>query len=208
MRNINRNNEKDPGININIPREIAFLVLALIFSSGIMYYGAAPLYREAQISRIEVDLKNKNIESGKKTLSKLSKLAENSGQIDESDAEKINNLASSRNNYEDNLALIIKLADSKNIYVNNFLVLEEQKASKEEDNDKKLKEGKISFSALGGFSNLESFLQSLENAIPFMQEESISISSGTQDVGNKENSMEIGSSPILKSEISLKFYYL
>lgn len=208
MRNINKINSKDSGININIPKEIAFLVLALIFSSGIMYYGVAPLYKEAQISRMEVKLKNKNIESGKKLLSELYEFIESGGQIDDDDAEKIANLISSKNNYEDYLALIIKLADSKNIYTDNFLVSEEQKVSQKEDDDKKLKEGKISFSALGGFSNLVSFLQSLENAIPFMQEESISISSGARDIGNGEDSMGGDSSPILESEISLKFYYL
>lgn len=208
MRNINRASDKDSSIiNINIPNEIAFLVLALIFSSGIMYYGVAPLYKEAQISKMEVELKNKNVESGKKMLSELSKLAKSSGQIDDNDAEKISNLAPSRNNYEDHLALIVELAGNKNIYINNFSI-KEQKASSETDGAKKLKEGGISFSALGGFSNLESFLQSLENAIPFIQEESISISRKKQDVKNEEDSIGAGSSPILESEISFKFYYL
>lgn len=208
MRNINKTDSKDSGININIPKEIAFLVLALFFSSGIMYYGVAPLYREAQISRMEVNLKNKNIESGKKLLSELSELVESSGQIDDADAEKIDNLISSKNNYEDYLALIVELASSKNIYADNFLISEEQKVSQKEDNDKKLKEEKISFSALGGFSNLVSFLQSLENAIPFIQEKSISISRKKQDIENEENPREINISPILESEISFKFYYL
>ncbi len=206
MRNINKTNNNS-GINIKIPKEIAFLVLTLIFSSGIMYYGVAPLYREAQISKMEVKLKNKSIESGKKALSELSKLAESSGQIDDSDAEKINNLVPSRNNYEDSLSLIVELAGNKNIYINDFSI-KEQKVSPKTDDAKKLKEGGISFSALGGFSNLTSFLQSLENAIPFMQEESISISSGAQNVEDKEDSMEIDNSPILEAEISLKFYYL
>lgn len=208
MRNINKTDSKDSGININIPKEIAFLVLALFFSSGIMYYGVAPLYREAQISRMEVNLKNKNIESGKKLLSELSEIAESGGQIDDADAEKIDNLISSKNNYEDYLALIVELASSKNIYADNFLISEEQKVSQKEDSDKKLKEEKISFSALGGFSNLVSFLQSLENAIPFIQEKSISISRKKQDIENEENPMEINISPILESEISFKFYYL
>lgn len=208
MRNINRTNDKDSSvININIPNEIAFLVLALIFSSGIMYYGAAPLYKEAQISKMEVDLKNKNVESGKKMLSELSKLAESGGQIDDNDAEKISNLAPSRNNYENYLALIVELAGNKNIYINNFSI-KEQKVSPKADDAEKLKEGGISFSALGGFSNLESFLQSLENAIPFAQEESISISRKKQDAGNEEDSIGADSSPILESEISFKFYYL
>ena len=67
--------------------------------------------------------------------------------------EKINNLIPSKNNYENYLAHIIKLASAKNIVINNFSI----GAGRSDLKTKKLNKSEITFSSSGGFLNFISF---------------------------------------------------
>ena len=192
----------------NLFSEFLFLGIFLLVSCAIMYYFVRPLCREVKLSKLEISLKEKNIESKELLLLGISGVGNNDGNVDEN-VEKINNLIPSRNNYENYLAHIIKLANSKNIVVNNFSV--EGGRSDPKTKNKKLNKAKISFSSSGGFLNFISFLRAIENGIPFVQVESISISGGTEEDEKKEKEekeeKEIDLGLVLEQQVSLKFYY-
>jgi len=204
------NTEKtNSSVSIKIPREIIMLVLALVVSGAVMYYGVSSLYRESEIIGMEMEFKKENIQSKKLLLSTVSKLVEERNRLNEDNMEKINSLVSHKNNYEDYLAHIVKLANSKNVSIKRLSVSSVPKSSKAEENKgEEFNEGKIDMSALSGFSNFTSFLQSIENGIPFIQEESMSISGKAANTEVEDGKTGIDNNPILDYEVSFKFYHL
>ncbi len=108
-----------------------------------------------------------------------------------------------RNNYEDYLAHIIKLADNKNIIISGLSILENQK----KDNNYGLNSIKISFSASGGYSNFISFLEDIERSIPFTQVESVTAASGKRDKKTAGSAGIVGGSIIdFSAELSFNYY--
>jgi len=201
LTNINKPEIKIKSI---ISKEIAILSIVLFVSFAFMYFGVAQLYREVKIIKLETELKEKNLASKKSLLSGVTKFGNGDRKVDDESLEKIDNLISSGNNFEDYAAHIIKLAYGKDVLVSDFSFSEDQK--KPEAENGKFKERTITFSASGGFSNFMHFIDSVENAIPFAQEESIIIKGEGSGAGGSEKPPEY-QSPILKFEVSLKFYY-
>jgi uncharacterized OsmC-like protein len=204
--NINNTNS-DLNLRASISKEIIMLFVALFVSCAIMYYAALPVHREAQIAKLEISVKEKNIESKKLLLSRITKLNSKSREVDNENIKKVDSLIPNRNNYEDYLAHIVKLASSKNIIIDDFSVSGSEQNSKEKNKKSKLSEVEINFSASGGFLNFINFLQAVENGIPFIQVESISVSGEKKDKPKESKEAKASSGLILKYEISLKFYY-
>lgn len=205
--NENLNSAKKLDTNFSM---LALLFVSLLVSCAIMFYVVAPMYKESKIIKIGNETKEEIIENNNLTLIKIIKANNESEEFDSENVEKIKEFISNRNNYEDYLIHIVKLANGKNIKINDLSV------NKIEDDPKKrrssiLNEVEINFSASSGFLNLISFLKSIEKSIPFAQEESISISvRGEKEDGINEyvkTNTEIATDSILDYEIKLKFYH-
>lgn len=188
---------------------LALLLVALLVSCAIMFYVVAPMYKELKIIKIGNEIKEEIIENNNSALIKIIKANNESKEFDSENIEKIKEFISNRNNYEDYLIHIVKLANERNIKINDLSV------NKIEDDPKKrsksiLNEIEINFTASSGYLNLVSFLKSIERSIPFVQEESMSISVGEEEDDLSENvnaDTETVTDSILDYEIRLKFYY-
>lgn len=188
----------------NLFSDFLFLGVFLVVSCVIMYCFVRPLCREVKLAKLEISLKEKNIESKELLLLGINDASDNNDEKVNENVEKINNLIPSKNNYENYLAHIVKLASAKNIVISNFSV--EGGRSDLKTKNKKLNESEIVFSSSGGFLNFISFLRDIENGIPFVQVESISIFGSKKEdgeEGEKENNLGL----ILNQQVSLKFYY-
>lgn len=186
-----------------ISKELLFLFLFLVLTASciFMYSFVAPLREETELVKLEIAIKDKNIESRELWLSRIVKLNEkNEANIE--DIKKINSLAPNRNNYEDYLAHIIKLAGNKNVIIDSFSVLENQK----KDNNNGLNSAKISFSASGGYSNFISFLEDIERSIPFTQVESVMVARSESDQNDMKSGGIAGSIINFSAELSFNYY--
>ena len=188
---------------------LALLLVTLLVSCAIIFYVVAPMYKELKIIKIGNETKEEIIKNNNLALIKIIKANNESKEFDSENVEKIKEFISNRNNYEDYLIHIVKLANEKNIKINDLSV------NKIEDDPKKrsksiLNEVEINFTASSGYLNLVSFLKSIERSIPFVQEESMSISVGEEEDDLNENvnaDTETVTDSILDYEIRLKFYY-
>ena len=185
----------------NFLSEFLFLSILLVVSCAIMYYFVKPLCKEVKLAKLEISLKEKNIKSKELLLVGINDVSNNE-KVSEN-IEKIKNLIPSKNNYEDYLVYIVKLASSKNIVVNSFSIETGQSNSKTKT--EKLNEAEIDASFSGGFLNFMSFLRDIENGIPFVQVESVSFSGGEEEDEMEEKKDDLGL--MLNQEVNLKFYY-
>lgn len=185
-----------------ISKKFLFLFLFLFAACFFMRSFVAPLHKEAELIKLEIAVKEKNIESKKLWLLRAIELNKKN-KINIEGIEKINSLIPHRNNYEDYLAHIIKIAGDKNIIISGFSISENKRKSEKS----KLNNIKISLLASGGYSNFISFLEDIERSIPFMQIESVSASAtgeGSQDI--VENKDLAGSIINFSAELSFNYY--
>ena len=185
------------------------LFISLVISCAIIHYVVSPTYKEAKIIRAGNEIKKESIENNNLLLVKIIKANDENRKLNDEGVKKIKSFISNRNNYEDYLIHIVKLANSKNIKISNFSVSKNENKSKI-SNDNVLHEMEMNFTASSGYLNFISFLRSIEKGVPLLQEESISISARTEDSGISEwedfDVME-GVETILDYEVKLKFYH-
>ena len=163
--------------------EMIVLFAALFISCAVMFYGAAPIHREAEIIKFASETKTEDIEVGKSLLLKIVKINSENKGINSEEIKKVGEFIPNRDNYEDYLTHIVSLANNKNIKINSFSI------SKDKDSGNKEKEGEngalnkmsIDIAASGFFLNFMSFTRDIENGIPFICEKSISISKSESD---------------------------
>lgn len=197
--NIAEEEKSDSGPRIS--KEFLFLFLILAASCIFIYSLAVPLYKEAELMKLEIAIKEKNIESRELWLSRIIKInEENKTNIE--NIKKINSLVPNRNNYEDYLAHIVKLSGNKNIIIDGFSISENQKKGENSE----LNNIKISFSASGGYSNFISFLEDIERSIPFTQVESVAAARGESDQDDAESGGKEGLIINFSAELSFKYY--
>ncbi|MCK5642125.1 MAG: hypothetical protein KAJ19_15075 [Gammaproteobacteria bacterium] len=185
------------------------LFISLIVSCVIIYYVALPMYKDARIIKAGNEVKEENIRNNSLLLDRVVKANKENKELDNESVEKIKDFISNRNNYEDHLIYIVKLANSKNIKINDFSVNEKKDSSKIND-DNTLKEIEINLTASSGFLNLVNFLKSIEGRVPLIQEESISVSVGDKNDRMSENEdpgVKTDTESILDYEVKLKFYH-
>ena len=137
---------------------LALLLVTLLVSCAIIFYVVAPMYKELKIIKIGNETKEEIIKNNNLALIKIIKANNESKEFDSENVEKIKEFISNRNNYEDYLIHIVKLANEKNIKINDLSV------NKIEDDPKKrsksiLNEVEINFTASSGYLNLVSFLK-------------------------------------------------
>lgn len=185
------------------------LLISLVISCTVVRYVASPTYQEARIIRAGNEIKKESIENNNLLLVKIVKANDENKKLNNEGVKKIKSFISNRNNYEDYLIHIVKLANSKNIEISNFSVNENENKSKT-NSDNVLKEIEISFSVSSGFQNFISFLRFIEQGVPLVQEESISISAGNKNDGISEQGdfdAAENRETILDYEVKLKFYH-
>ncbi len=173
--------------------EIIILFAASLVSCAIMFYGAAPIHREAKIIKFSNEVKIKDIKIGEALLSKIVIINNENKGINNEEVKKVGELIPNRDNYEDYLTHLVSLANNKNIKISSFSISED-KGSKEENGA--LNKMGIDISASGFFLNFMSFTRDIENGIPFICERSISISKSESD-----------DSESLNYEMNIEFYY-
>ena len=185
------------------------LLVSLVVSCVTIYYVALPIYKDARIIKAGNEIKEENIRNNSLLLDRVVRANKANEDLDNESVEKIKDFISNRNNYEDYLAYIVKLANSKNIKISDFSVNEKKDSSKI-NNDSALKEIEINLAASSGFPNLVSFLKSIEGRVPLIQEESISVSVGDKNDRMSENEdpgVKTDTESILDYEVKLKFYH-
>lgn len=193
---------------LGLSKEMIVLSAVLLVSCSVMLFLVAPLRKEVKIIEAVNETKERNIGLEKISLAKIVEINNENEEFQDNEIEKIKSFIPNRNNYEDYLAHFAKLANSKNIKISSFFVLE-NKSSKEQKN-KALNETKISIKASGNFLNFLNFIQDIERGIPFICEESIVISkSEKSDEGEEDESEKVKTNvnPVLNYEVSLKFYH-
>ena len=198
---MNITEEEKPNSGSWILKEFLILFLILAVSCIFMYSFVAPLRKEAELIKLEIAIKEKNIKSRELRLSRIVKLNEKN-EANLKDIKKINSLVPNRNNYEDYLAHITKLAGNKNIIVDNLSISENQK----KDNNNGLNIIKISLSASGGYSNFISFLEDIERSIPFTQVESVAVTREENNQDAVESGGIAGSIINFSAELSFNYY--
>lgn len=174
------------------PKEFVFLFLSMVISCLIVYFLSAPLYTELKIKKLEIAIKDDNIDLRDALVVLVKKIEVKKNE--KNNIEKIKNLVSTRDNYEEYLLNIIEIANSKNIIISDLKVggIEEKNVKKDDVEIYNI--GNISFSASGGYSNFINFLKNLEKNIPLLQVNSIEIENegmGDDQISNLNYTVEV-----------------
>ncbi len=194
--------EKEENLKQEVPIEIIVLVIALVIASAVVYYLTAPLYREAKTDKLKIAAKEEVVKSKELLLERITRLNRSKkGGEEEESIRKLKKLIPNRNNYEDYLIHIAMLAEERNVVISQFSVSEgKQDLGGDSKGKTKLNKMMINFSAKGGYLSFISFLNAIEEGIPFIQVESVSVAGG-----GSEGSSE--ADPVLQYEVRTSFYY-
>lgn len=196
-----------------ISRKIITLILALAFSCGLITLIAVPVCRDLKIAKLEIETERENKTVREEFLSRIIKFRKMSGNVQKDDLEKINQILLSRNGYEDYLSRVIYLAQINNIVVKDFSISQSsvpvkvkikefEKLSLRESPE--FRETKISFSALGDFSDFMGFMGDFEKMGPLADEDSLKITTTRNEMGGDDRKRE---ELFLSYEVDFKFYY-
>ena len=184
-----------------IPKEFAFLFFSMIISCVVIYVFAAPLYEDSKIKKLEIGVKENNIESRELLLSRVMKIEiSDEDKVSVENIEKIKSLVSNRDNYEEYLVNIVEIASDRNILINDLKISDYKKVSAKNKANGGFNSNVINFSASGGFFNFINFLEDIERNIPLMQLESV-------EIGEKESeNSSIASNSILNFSVKINFF--
>jgi len=197
--NVNYNKKK-------IPQDFVLLFLILVIASFCIYFIIMPLHQEAEIKKLEINIKEQNIKSREFQLKRIQSIEDiESKENYLRNMDKIKNLISDRDNYEDYLAHIEKLAKDRNINIESLSVFDKKNTFKNKEVENNVKSKGISFSASGSFVNFIDFLVNIERSIPFVQVDSVSMKTAMGI--SEENESELSSITILNYNIEISFFY-
>ncbi|MDF1498386.1 MAG: GspMb/PilO family protein [Patescibacteria group bacterium] len=197
--NVNYNKKK-------IPQDFVILFLILVIASFCIYFIIMPLHQEAEIKKLEINIKEQNIKSREFQLKRIQSIEDiESKENYLRNMDKIKNLISDRDNYEDYLAHIEKLAKDRNINIESLSVFDKKNIFKNKEVENNVKSKGISFSASGSFENFIDFLENIERSIPFVQVDSVSMKTAMGI--SEENESELLPVTILNYNIEISFFY-
>lgn len=199
--------------NVNNNKDIVILFLSLVAAGGMFYFIAGPTYKNYLVTKEEIKLKQQNLENKKELLDNIEEFNKENKNLSV-DVDKLKVFISNRNNYEDFLALINSLVASDNLQIYNFSVEDVKKIASKNNKEvetSRLQEKVVGFAVKGDFSNFSHFIRTLENSIPFVQEDSISISfedaAKAAAASSNGETQSINLYPSLTYEVSFKFVY-
>lgn len=221
MKNYKINSQVTSKVSGN--KDIVVLLLSLVVSGSLFYIFSGPTYKSYLVLKQEIQLKQKNLANKKQLLDNIQAFNRNNKDL-ELNVDKLKVFVSNRNNYEDYLGQINDLAISDNLQVSSFTVDDYKKtaaaaatttqgSAQSKDYDDKFKQKTVSFSVKGDFTNFLHFIKTLENSIPIVQEQSITVSI-EQNAGPAQDAskttiqpQQIDQYPSLTYQVSFKFVY-
>lgn len=213
----NKNFNKYGNSNGKIPIETELLLLSFVFSLILVFVFVVPKYRQMEISKEQIKLIQENIESKNSVLEKVKDYNEKNKTIREVDLKKFNSLLSERNNVEKYIADINKMANTSGSRVNigKFSISNPRFVKSPVRNSSlDLRATDVSFSVLGDFDNLMSFLDSIEKNVPLMELSSLNIRKTKREnlteskIENKEGGKADAEIVFVEAAVVLSFYYL
>jgi len=199
-------------------KDITFLVVALLASVAALCLYVGPAYGETQALIQQNGIKRNDLKSKQDLLKNIQKFNEESSGLG-GNAEKLEALVANRNNFEDYLDMIAALALKRNLEVNNLGLGAVESSVEEQDTVAAsadtaelaskptfpLQEQGVKFTVEGEYENILEFIRDLENGIPFVQEDTLEIS--TDDGGEQVGAEGEPISPNLSVTMEFKFNY-
>ncbi|NOQ68192.1 type 4a pilus biogenesis protein PilO [Patescibacteria group bacterium] len=213
----NKNFNKYGNSSGKIPIETELLFLSFVFSLILIFVFVVPKYRQMEISKEQIKLIQENVESKNSVLEKVKDYNEKNKTIREMDLKKFNSLLPERNNVEKYIADINKMADTSGSRVNigKFSISNPRFVKSPVRNSSlDLRATDISFSVLGDFDNLMSFLDSIEKNVPLMELSSLNIGKIENEdltrskIENEEDGETAAKTIFVEANIILSFFYL
>lgn len=210
-------------------QDLVILVVSLLLSVACIYFVIGESQREILRMQYQIKESNKTVEQREKFLYDLTVFNEETSKLAEG-TRTIKSLISNRNNYEDFLAHIYSVAKSNNLSMSTISVgggvdaAKQDKTANTTNNTNNtnvatnqgnvLKKASVTFAVSGDFSSFVGFLNILENSSPFVQLETVAISTGgnTTGVGSvgdtaKLNVGAVDQYPILSYNLTLNYLY-
>jgi len=227
----NLNNSKIAG-NLKGNRDVALLCGSLLLSIAFLYFFLSPLYQEQLRMKEAYAAKQEDLQSKKDLLKNVEAFNRENKDL-AVNSKKLALIISNRNNYEDFLIHLRKLSENYNLELLSF-ELEGVKDTPTDtagtttstgavitpDGDgmaaggavaeeSPLNQQGIALSLRGNFADFQSFTKSLENGIPFLQEDQVSITSEAESSSQSGQSEEqsLSQDPILEFKLNLRFIY-
>lgn len=184
----------------SISNKIAILVSSLIFSMVVIFLLVSPEFERMKLIELEREVIDGNLKLKNDMIDRVVEFNKTNKDLDDNDLKKIYNLLPENNDFDRQVASISKFAISggSGISITGFSVsrVKESSSSKSQD-DKEgldLKRIHLDFSLSGDFGELVSLLDSVEENIPLIDVESMSIireKVKEEDMGKYEIEIEI-----------------
>ncbi|MFA6897604.1 MAG: hypothetical protein WCQ96_04955 [Patescibacteria group bacterium] len=231
----NLNNSKIAG-NLKGNRDVALLCGSLLLSIAFLYFFLSPLYREKLKMKEAYAAKQEDLQSKKDLLKNIEAFNQENKDL-AVNSKKLALIISNRNNYEDFLIHLRKLSENYNLELLSF-ELEGVKDTPTDTvgtttstgavitpdggsmaagmaaggavaEESPLNQQGIALSLRGNFADFQSFTKSLENGIPFLQEDQVSITSEakTSSQSGQSEEQSLSQDPILEFKLNLRFIY-
>jgi hypothetical protein len=203
--------------NVNNNKDIVVLFSSLIISALLFYFISAPSYRSFLVIGQEIGLKQKNLDNKENLLNNIADFNKNNKDPGVN-VDKLKAFIPNRNNYEDFLGHINNLAAADNLQLSNVAIEQKKPDSTttqaaDAQKDQRIKEQNVSFSVSGDLGNFLHFIKILENSIPFIQEQSLSVSLSEKDLSTTTTTVatnqprQIDLYPSLEYKVAFKFVY-
>ncbi len=191
------------GSRIAISREITMLVLFFFLSVTAVSFFIAPQYKQMKLIKMEMEMKEKNLKLKQDVIGEIENFNKAYRGLNDKDLVKFYNLLPKKDNVEEQIANINKLAGlSLTIDEIGVKALEEADA-KEGKKDEDIGASLLTYSARGAFSDFMRFLDALENSIPLANLSELKMEKGKRK--KEENAAEDN---VLDYDVSFLFYYL
>lgn len=146
-------------------KRMMFLFMSLIFASVALFFLALPEYKKMQIMRMEIDLKEKNINLKKDVIGKVVNFNKSSEDLKDSDLDKVNDLMPYKSKAEEYVANIDNLVKINRLLMEKIEVAPDNSKNVLEDENSP-KKNNVTIVINGDFVSFMSFLRSFERSIP------------------------------------------
>lgn len=218
-----KNNSKLSG-SVKGNRDVAFLCGSLLLSVAFLYFFLSPLYQKKLTTEKAYAAKQEDLKDKKELLTNISAFNRENKDLTVN-SKKLVLLIPNRNNYEDFFIHLQQLSKNYNLELLNFslqdvkdstvttagtvtstgvVITPESTTSTGEVNFQTNQQG-INLSLRGDFASFLGFTKALENGVPFLQEDTLSISAGSS--GEMQQGQLSDQNPMLNFNLNLRFIY-
>lgn len=215
--------------NVKGSKDVACLCGSLLLSVAFLYFVLSPLYQR-HLAMEKVYVSKQNDLKGKQDLLDNIETFNRENKDLTVNSKKLVLLIPNRNNYEDFFIHLQQLSKNHNLELLSFslndvksaaptsagtvtstgaVITPEGAQTTPETTEPQLNQQGITLSLRGDFGNLLEFTKALENGIPFLQEDSLAVSSASASTGTptQQPNPDSDKNPTLEIELSLRFIY-